>query len=73
MDTPAQRILKYINENGIKQTYVARKIGMNVKLLNDKLHSRARITADEIELICWALGKTPSDFLKARAPQKVGA
>jgi transcriptional regulator with XRE-family HTH domain len=73
MITPAQRILQYIDDNGIRQTHIANKTGIERKTLNDKLHGRSRITAEEIELICWALGRSPSDFLKPRQPQKAGA
>ena len=73
METPAQRILKYMEENGIKQTHIARKIKMKPNVLNAKLHGRSRILAEELELLCWALGKTPSEFLKPRAPVKESA
>jgi transcriptional regulator with XRE-family HTH domain len=70
--TTAQRILTYINENGIKQSFIASKIGMDDSALNARLKGRSKLTADDIEHICWALNKSPSDFLKPRAPERVG-
>lgn len=68
----AQRILTYINENGIKQNYIASKISMDDSALNARLKGKTRLSADDISLICWALGKEPSDFIKPRAPEEVG-
>lgn len=64
--TPAERILKHLNENGIKQTHLAKRIGMNYSTLSEKLHNRTRFTADDIEKICGALGLKPNDLLKPR-------
>lgn len=70
MLAPAERILGYLKENGIKQTFVAKKIGMKPSQLNAKLHGKLRLLAVDIEKICWATGKNPSDFLKPRGPQE---
>ena len=70
MSTPAERILGYLNENGIKQTFIAKKIGVKPNDLNAKLHGKLRLLATDIEKICWATGKTPSDFLRPRGPQE---
>lgn len=64
--TPADRIMKHLKDNGIKQSHVARQIGMKYGLLNEKLHNRTRLTADDIETICGALGLQPNDLLKPR-------
>lgn len=69
MSTPAQRILRYIEENGIKQSFVARKINMKENTLSNKLKGKSRITPEEMELLCWTLGKSPNDFIKPRAPK----
>lgn len=73
MATAAQRILTYINNNGIKQNFIALKIGMDNSALSARLQGKTKLTAEDIEHICWALNKSPSDFLKPRAPEKVGA
>jgi antitoxin component HigA of HigAB toxin-antitoxin module len=72
-DTAVKRIRKYIDDTGIKQTVISRKIGMKSQTLSDILCEKRKLHSDEIELLCWVLGKTPNDFLKPRAPEKVGA
>lgn len=72
MVSAAQRISEYINNNGIKRRFVAKKIGMDDSALNARLNGKTRLTAEDIEHICWALGKSPSDFLKPCAPRKGG-
>lgn len=71
--TPAQRIVKYIKEKGIKQAFISEKIGMNDSTLSAKLKGRIRLTTDDIEIICWALECMPSDFLSPRPPEQIGA
>ena len=73
MRTPAERILEHLKKNGIKQTFVSKKTGINDSTLSAKLNGQIRLTADDIEIICWALGCTPAEFLTARAPEKIGA
>jgi len=68
----AQRIMDYINNNGIKQRFIAKKIGMKFSTLNSKLNGKSKLTAEDIEHICWALGKSPSDFIKPRPPEGGG-
>lgn len=71
METPADRIKKYIEDSGIKQKYICIKSGMNGSTLSLKLNNKRRLTANDIEAICHALGCTPNKFIKKRAkPQK---
>ena len=64
--TPADRILKHLKDNGIKQTYLAEKTGIRVQTLNNKLHNYFKFSTDEIERVCGVLGCKPNDFLKPR-------
>lgn len=74
MATPSERILKYITSNGIKQSFISKKTGINKSSLHAKLHGEINLTPREIELICWALNKSPSDFIKPRPPEsEIGA
>lgn len=73
MKTPAERISEYLKENGITKAFVCRKTGISNSKLNEKLKGRVKISADDIEIICWALDKKPTDFLKPRPPEEIGA
>jgi DNA-binding Xre family transcriptional regulator len=64
--TPADRILKHLNDNGIRQSHLAKQIGMKYTTLNAKLHKNIRLSSDDIEKICGALGLKPNDILKPR-------
>jgi transcriptional regulator with XRE-family HTH domain len=65
-DTAAKRIKKYLNDNGIKQSFLAKKTGIKPQTLNSKLNESIRLNADDIELICTATGQEPNAFLKSR-------
>lgn len=73
MNTPAERILQYIKNKGIKQNFISQKTGMNDSTLSAKLNGKTRLTVDDIELICWAIECSPSQFLVPRAPKSIGA
>lgn len=47
-----EKILFYINNHGIKQTWLAEQSDISVKTLNAILLGRQRLTADTFELIC---------------------
>lgn len=64
--TPADRIRDYLRKNGIKQKFVAEKIGMNIRTLNSKLNKHVRLTTDDIEKICGVLNCSPNTFLKPK-------
>lgn len=72
-----EKVLLYVNNNGIKQTWLAAQINISVKTLNSILLGRQRLTADMFELICRkGLKVDPSIFFnneflgteKTRAP-----
>lgn len=58
-----QKVLLYINNHGLKQTWLAAQLGISVKTLNSILLGRQRLTADMFELICLkGLKVDPSVF-----------
>jgi len=59
----AQRIKEYIESNGLKQTYVAEKSGIDIATLNAILNGKIRLTVDRLKLICKALDVKPEFFL----------
>ena len=54
-------IKRYLNENGIKQSYLAEKIGMSAPTLSALLNGKRSFEIEEYINICNAL-KLPFDF-----------
>lgn len=69
MDSVGNKILTYMKENGIKQSYLSQKTNMNDSTLNAKLNGKIRLSAEELEVICWALNVSISAFLTPRPPK----
>ena len=61
-------IKSMINERGMKQTFVAQKIGVSDTLLSSMLTGRSRIDSDLLPAICEAIGVSPEDVF-ARADE----
>lgn len=58
-----ERVADYILNNGIKQVFIVEKSGLNKDVISAILNKRRKMSADEFELICKALNKTPNDFM----------
>jgi transcriptional regulator with XRE-family HTH domain len=69
--SPAIKISAYLEENGIKQSFLSKKTGIKPQTLSAKLNGIYKFTPEEIEIICGVLGKEPNDFLEARIPESV--
>lgn len=52
----------YINQNGIKNTYISQKTGLTIETISEILNGDRRILADEFLLICTALDIDPNIF-----------
>lgn len=59
-----QRVAQYIRTMGIKQATICEKTGIRPDTMSAMLTGRRKMTADEFEKICLAVGKTPNDFMK---------
>ena len=59
----AFRIKKYIEENGLKQTFIAEKAGIDAGVFNAIMNGRTRLTVDRLQAIAKALDKPPEFFL----------
>lgn len=55
-------IKRHIEENGIKQNFVANKIGLSPELFRRSIDGKRKITADELISICSVLSLQLSDF-----------
>lgn len=58
-----QRIGQYIEEHGIRQSFVAQKSGIDLAVFNRIVLNKRAMRADEYEKICIALDKEPNDFM----------
>ena len=52
----------YIDERGIKQSFIARKAGLTDQELSAYLTGRLRLPADKFFMICNALRISPEEF-----------
>lgn len=58
------RIKKYLDDKGIKQSFLARKIGTYDSTMSDILSGKRNITAEEYYLICKALDVPMEKFVE---------
>jgi hypothetical protein len=58
-----KRIADYISANGIKQSFIVEKTGLNKNVISGILTNSRKMSADEYAQICKALNKTPNDFM----------
>lgn len=59
-----QRIKKFMEERGIKQSFLKVHLGMKASTVNALLNGNRKITAEEYFKICNAL-KVPLDYFKS--------
>lgn len=62
------KINNYLKSNGISQSFLSSKIGMNPSKLNLALNGKRKLNLSEYESICWALGVGVEMFLEPKAP-----
>ena len=59
-----EKLKAAIEESGLKNNYIAAKIGVSESVLSSILSGRRRIYATEFFGICELLGKSPSKMIK---------
>ena len=57
-----KNIKEFLKENGIKQNYIAKKIGIPATTLNSMLLEKQKLPADTYIRICLVLGEPLSRF-----------
>ena len=65
-------IKSYLEENGISQTFLSKKTGIELSKLNLALNGSRRLALGEYALICGALKVNTDKFLKPRLPEERG-
>lgn len=63
-----QKIAEYLNANGMRHAFVARKAVIGEPAFCRKLKGKLRISFDEYERICGALNVPTDTFLTPRPP-----
>ena len=58
-----RNIKNYIESHGIKQTFIADKSGIDIKILNAILNERTKITAERLKIVSDVLKVDPNIFL----------
>lgn len=58
-----EKVRAYIDENGIKQVSVAHKAGISVTTFNAILNGKRTMYAEDLRVICWALGVSADVFI----------
>ena len=66
------KIKQYLEKNGISQTYISKKTGIELPKLNLALNGKRRLTFEEYTIICGVLKVNTDKFLKPRLPEKKG-
>lgn len=59
-----ERIKAIIQEKGFKQYAAAKKAGIDAKQFNAMLNNRKIIKAEDLAVICKAIGCSPNDILE---------
>ena len=65
------RIREYLHETGRTQSWLSKQIGISTSKLSLALLGKRRMTFDEYELICGALGVDTNKFIKPRVLDKI--
>ena len=64
------KIKNYLDESGITQKYLSEKANIELPKLNLALNGKRKMTFEEYENICWALGVGVDRFLTPKKPKK---
>lgn len=67
-----EKIRRYMEESGITQVHICQKTGITPAKLSLALGGKRRMTFEEYENICWALGVDVGAFLEAKPPAGPG-
>ena len=67
MEEFIQRVRKIIDEKGLKQKAVAKKMGWTAQRLNNMLCGRGSIMPSEVQALCIALDVEPNELFKRGA------
>lgn len=58
----SEAIKEYMDSNGIKQTFIAKKIGTSPQVLGQLVNGKRKIEVKEFFTICEAMGADPKEL-----------
>lgn len=58
-----EKVRTYIDENGLKQVAIAKKVGISQTTFNAILNGKRTLYADDLRAICIALNVSPELFI----------
>ena len=56
------KVKKYLDENGIKYSYLSEKVGIPMNMLSPTLNGKRRMSVEEYFAICEVLGLPAETF-----------
>ncbi len=68
-----EKIRAYMERNGVTQIDLCRKTHISPSKLNLSLSNKRKLTFEEYQTICWALGVGVETFMEPRPPRSAGA
>ena len=67
------RIKQFMDQKDISQIWLSQKTNIHPSKLNLSLSGKRRMTFNEYQVICWALGVGVDEFMAPRPPEGVSA
>lgn len=67
------KIKNYLDERDISQIWLCQKTNIPPAKLNLSLSGKRKMTFNEYQVICWALGVGVDQFMAPRPPEGVSA
>lgn len=58
-----EKVKTYLEEYGIKQSYVAKKCNMSTSTFSAMMNGKRKMYADDLREICFALNVSPEVFV----------
>ena len=62
-----EKVRQYIDEHGIRQSFVAKKCGIPVTTFNAIMNGHRKMYAEDLRSICYALEVSPELFIEYKS------
>ena len=59
-----EKVRAYMDEQGIKQTVIAKKAGIPMVTFNSIMNGKRTMYAEDLRAICYALNVSPEKFIE---------
>lgn len=67
------RLRLYIDRNGLKQKVIASNSGFSENQMSQILNGKRNISADELEIVCNAMGANPNEIYEISEDEELNA